>query len=134
MEKYLREIFDMLAFNSFWLSTYWRFPVGNRVVQQEVWGCAEFKRSLAISCLYLLCMFVFCHVCLFWSVAHLGGERGGSHRAICYFEGRPREDLNVNQLNFPAMVPPPNCEFGIVNKVRFKDYSPRGSIVDDAKL
>ena len=79
------------------------------------------------------------NVCLlpclsFWSVAHLGEERGGSHRAICYFEGRPREDLNVNQLNFPAMVPPPNCEFGIVNKVRFKDYSPRGSIVNDAKL
>ena len=93
--KYLREIFDLLAFNSFWLSTYWRFPVGNRVVQQEVWGCAEFKRSLAISCLYLLCMFVFCHVCLFWSVAHLGGERGGSHRAICYFEGRLRKDLNI---------------------------------------
>ena len=116
---------------------------------------------LAFSCLYLLCVFIFCHVCLFWSVAHLGEERGGSHRAICYFEGRlrkdlniqyriivfiiiiiitifiiiccygrrPREDLNVNQLNFPAMVPPPNCEFGIVNKVRFKDYSPRGSML-----
>ena len=166
MEKYLREIFDMLAFNSFWLSTYWRLPVGNRVVQQEVWGCADFKRFLAFYCRYLLCLFVFCLVCLFWSVAHLEGERGDSHRAICYFEGRlrkdlkiqyriivsiniiiitifiiiccyggrPCEDLNVNQLNFPAMVPPPNCEFGIVNKVRFKDYSPRGSIVDDAKL
>lgn len=143
-----------------------RLPEGNRVVQQEVWGCADFKRFLAFCCLYLLCLFVFCHVCLFWSVAHLGGERGSSHRAICYFEGRlrkdlniqyriivfiiiiiitifiiiccyggrPREDLNVNQLNFPAMVPPPNCEFGIVYKLRFKDYSPRGSIVNDAKL
>ena len=85
--KYLREIFDLLALNSFWLSTYWRFPVGNRVVQQEVWGCADFKRFLAFCCLYLFRLCVFCHVCLFWSVAHLGGERGGSHRAICYFEG-----------------------------------------------
>ena len=42
--KYLREIFDLLALNSFWLSTYWRFPVGNRVVQQEVWGFADFQR------------------------------------------------------------------------------------------
>ena len=136
----------MSAFNSFWLSKYLRLPEGNRVVQQEVWGCADFKRFLAFCCLYLLCLFVFCHVCLFWSVAHLGEERGGSHRAICYFEGRlrkdlniqyriivfiiiiiitifiiiccyggrPREDLNVNQLNFPAMLPSPNCEFGIV--------------------
>ena len=50
---------------------------------------------LPFSCLYLLCVFIFCHVCLFWSIAHLAEERGGSHRAICYFEGRLREDLNI---------------------------------------
>ena len=56
---------------------------------------ADFKRFLAFCCLYLFRLCVFCHVCLFWSVAHLGGERGGSHRAICYFEGRLRKDLNL---------------------------------------
>ena len=124
---------------------------------------------LPFSCLYLLCVFIFCHVCLFsffeccppwrgarWqSQSHLLFWRETPRRPeyiielkylfiiiviitiiiiICRYWGSPREDLNVNQLNFPAMVPPPNCEFGIVNKVRFKDYSPRGSIVNDAKL
>ena len=39
-------------------------------------------------------------LCVFSSVAHLGEGRDDSHIAICCFEGRPRGDLNANQLSF----------------------------------
>ena len=62
----------------------------------------------------------FCFVlCVLASFAHLGGERDGSHSAICCFEGRPREGLNANELNFPQRQIG-NWHLCIVNQDHFK--------------
>ena len=74
--------------------------------------------------LFVVIVFVsfFVLLCVLASVAHLGGELDGSHSAICCFEGRPREGLNANELNFPQRQIG-NWHLWIVNQDHSKTYS-----------
>ena len=91
----------MLAFNSFWLSTYWRLPVGNRVVQQKVWGCADFKRFFAIfmslSSFYvcLLPCLSFLECCPPWR-----GARWQSQSHLLFWRETPRRPEYIIELKY----------------------------------